>query len=231
MGVELPAPYLFIYHHRIQLSTLKDALPPPCRIQLSLLIDYVTEQYSDEYGAADALLAHKKIAPRYIRYLFKPGDLLVSRVNDQYMCYVSTSWPKINYQETISRTGAPTSGYSKSIPLYGSQEAEALAANHSITVHVCKVDVWQWAFDGNFERQFTELQLEIPVAGDKARNLGLKGKAEDSVKSGKPKDLEDEINISDLNVFPIAYAAAAIIDNCRRRGKTFWKCRRRTYVS
>ena len=88
---ELPAPYLFIYHSRKNLGQFQDSLPLPAQIQLSLLSNYVTEQYADEYAAADSLLSQNKISPEYVRYLFKPGDILVSRTEGQYLGYIATS--------------------------------------------------------------------------------------------------------------------------------------------
>ena len=39
------------------------------------------------------------------------------------------------------------------------------------------------------------------------------------------------MKISDLDVFPIQYASPEIVEECRRRGKMFWKCRKQWLVS
>ena len=130
-SVELPAPYLFIYHSRTSLKKFQDSMPSHAQPQISLLLRYVSEQYADEYAAADSLLSRNKISPESLRYLFKPGDLLVSRVNGQYMGFVSTSWPRITSHK---------------------HDSQARMASERKTVHVCKLDVWHWAFDGNFQR-------------------------------------------------------------------------------
>ena len=118
------------------------------------------------------------------------------------------------------------------LPFYGTQDAAASVATDKITVHVCQINVWHWDFDGNFQRQYETLCLEIPAVEGEGKNAtDVKGKnsVETEGKEHKP-DLRGK-DISELNVFPIHYASAEIIDKFRRRGKTFWKCRNRSYVS
>ena len=231
VSLELPAPYLFIYHSRKSLERFQDNLPVHAKTQLSLLLNYVTKQYIDEYATADSLLSRNKISPKFLRYLFKPGDLLVSRVDGQYKGYISTSWPKISSNKKVSRMQAATSQIGTAMSLYGSQDADTRMANDEITVHVCKVKVWDWAFDGNFQRKHSMLDLDIPAVEDGENDTDTKGKGKVTAQGEKPKNDMGATNISDLNVFPMQYASAEIVDNCRRRGKTFWKCRTRSYVS
>lgn len=231
VSLELPAPYLFIYHSRKGLDRFQDNVPGHAKAQLSLLLAYVTEQYAEEYATADSLLAQNKISPKLLHYLFKPGDLLVSNIDGQYQGYVSKSWPKIDHNKTISRMRAVRSQMGTAVSLYGSQDAKARMANDQVTVHVCVVEVWHWAFDGNFQRQHSTLSLEIPAVGNDENATDTKGNGKITPQNDRPKDNVGEKKISELNVFPMQYASAEIVDNCRRRGKTFWKCRVRCYVS
>lgn len=229
---ELPAPYLFIYHNRNSLEQLQPSLSVPAKSQLSLLWKYVTEQYADEYAAADSLLSQDKISQQHIPYLFKPGDLLVSRADDQYTGYVANSWPKISGKKKVSRMGAAPSRSGTTLPFYGSQDAASSMATDKITVYDCQISVWHWDFDGHFQRKHETLCLEIPAIEDEGEDATeTKGnnrvQAEGRAHKG---DLKGK-TISELNVFPIRYASADITDNVRRRGKTFWKCRNRSYVS
>ena len=207
------------------METFQDSLHVHARAQLALLLSYVTERYADEYAAADSLLSQSKIVPKLLHYLFKPGDLLISRVDGQYQGYVAKSWPVKTRTRTRMRAAIPYVG----MPLYGSQEADIRMANDKITVHSCDVNVWHWDFDGNFQRQNSTLCLEI--VEDRGNETDIKGKRKLTGKSDISKYDMSEQNISDLNVFPMQYASADIVDICRRRGKTFWKCRTRSYVS
>ena len=230
-SVELPAPYLFIYHSRRSLEKFQDSIPKHAQAQLSLLLRYVTEQYADEYAAADSLLSRNKISPEHLRYLFKPGELLVSRVDGQYMGFVSTSWPRISSDKQVSRERASRSQPSMPTFLYEPHDSQERMAIDTITGHVCKLDVWHWGFDGNFQRQHETLSLEIPAAEDDGEDTDINGKKTAEVQGEKTKKGLEERKISDLNVFPMQFASAEIVDKCRRRGKTFWKCRIRSYVS
>ena len=228
---ELAAPYLFIYYSRKSLKLFLDSLPLIAKPQLSLLSDFVTEEYGDEYSAADSLLSQGKISPEHVRYLFKPGDLLVSRVDGQYMGYVSTSWPKISYDKQVSPMRATSSGNGTALSLYGSQDAEARMATKKVTVNVCRVSVWHWDFDGNFQRIHKLLELAHPAIEDGKNAADIKGKGMAATQGKEYKRGLGEKNISDLNIFPMRFAPAEIVDKCRRRGKTFWKCRTRNFVS
>lgn len=229
---ELPAPYLFIYHSRKSLEEFENSLPLSAKTQLSLLSNYVTEQYADEYAAADSLLSQSKISPEYVHYLFKPGDLLLSRVDGQYMGYVATSWPKICWDKKVSRMRATASQNGIEIPLYRSKSAAARMATDKVTVYGCNISAWHWAFDGNFQRHHEKLCLEVPAVEDEGKNAtDAKGKNSVETEGKEHKPELREKNISELSVFPIQYASAEIVDKCRRRGKTFWKCRNRSYVS
>ena len=231
ISYELAAPYLFIYHSRKSLEDFQNSLPLPAKAQLPLLVKYVTEGYADEYAAADSLLSQGKISPVHVRYLFKPGDLLVSRVDGQYMGYVSTSWPMIHWNRKISRMQAHSSGNGPGLSLYGSQDADKRMAADKVTVHVCRVSAWRWAFDGNFQRIHDNLELELPAIEQGENAPDVKGKITVAAQGKEHKPRLGERNISDLNVFPMQFASAELVEKCRRRGKTFWKCRTRNYVS
>ena len=227
ISLELPAPYLFVFHSRKNLEKFQDSLPVYARAQLTLLLDYVTKQYADEYATADSLLSQNKISPKFLRYLFKPGDLLISRADGQYQGYVSKSWPVKT--RTTRRMRATTAYVGTAMPLYGSQLADMRMANDKITVHSCEVNVWHWDFDGSFQRQSSTLHLEIVEDG--GNETDNKGKRKVTAQGDMSETGMGEKNISDLNLFPIQYASAETVDICRRRGKTFWKCRTRSYVS
>lgn len=229
---ELQAPYLFIYHSRKGLEEFQNSLSWAAKTQLSLLSNYVMEQYAKEYAAADDLLSQKKISPEYAHYLFKPGDVLVSRVDGQYTGYVATSWPKCRRGKGESRMQCITSPNENSLHLYDSQNSAAGTVAGKATIQVCPITAWHWEFDGNFQRQHTVLRLEFPALDDESRNATNAEKTESAGRQGKEHKLDPKgTNLSELNVFPIQYASADIIDKCRRRGKTFWKCRNRRYVS
>ena len=227
---ELPAPYLFIYHSSKNLEDIQKRLSPSAQKQLSLLLNYVRERYGHEYAAADSLLSQNMISQEYVQYLFKPGDVLVSHIDGQYMGYVATSWPKTSFTKTqkLSRMGASVFEIDNRV----GQVASARLPGDKVTVHDWSISVWYWDFDGNFQRQVSTLHLEVPAEEDEGTNAtDVKGKHNVETKGNKNSIEPKGKNIAELNVFPIQYASAEIVDKLRRRGKTFWKCRERRFVS
>lgn len=234
---EVRAPYLFIYHSRHSLQGVYESLLRPGQAdQLSLLCNYVLEQYAHEYAAADNLLSQHKISPDYVHYLFKPGDVLVSRDDGHYTGFIATSWPQLSRSkeetpEALHRMPLDEaketyrSTMSKILPVSHSQSDATKAGTDRSKIQVCNINAWHWAFDGNFQREHTRLRLEIPVVQDEVMSNGEGGQGK------KRKPGLTGTNLSDLNVIPIRYASSDVVEKCRRRGKTFWKCRHRRLVT
>jgi len=232
ISYELPAPYLFMYHSRKNLEDIRDSLSLPAQQQLSILSDYITEQYGHEYAAADSLLLQNKISPEYVRYLFKPGDVLVARNDGQYTAYIAASWPKPGHTRTVSRMQAKSFGNGARAEFYGSKDTPGKMPGDKVKIQVWVISAWYWAFDGNFQRQNQTLQLEIPVdEDDSAGASDTKGKGTVEKKADNDSAEPKGKNIAELNVIPIQYTSEEIVDRLRRRGRTFWNCRSRRFVS
>jgi DNA polymerase III delta prime subunit len=88
----LVAPYLVVYHTRHVLENTLNKVNDKQRRQLTLLFDYILSEYADVYKTVDSLLERGKINARYIKYLFKPGDILVEGREDDTRGVLATSW-------------------------------------------------------------------------------------------------------------------------------------------
>ena len=73
--------------------------------------------------------------------------------------------------------------------------------------HLWRLSAWRWEFDGSFIRKYENLNLKLPANG------------------------MDEIAIADLDVYPLRFAPQSIVTQLQERGQTFWKCRKRRFVS
>ncbi|KAK7697421.1 hypothetical protein SLS64_013559 [Diaporthe eres] len=69
------------------------------------------------------------------------------------------------------------------------------------------VATYTWAFDGNFSKTYVDIDVY-----------------------GIPS-LEEPFNILDLRVYPLEFAEQDEVEALRKRGRMFWKCRTRNYVS
>lgn len=209
MSGQLFAPYFFAYHSRQHFDRIKDQLSAGERNHVNLLIQYLDEEFGQEYENVDFLLERKHISPHYLHYLFKPGEILVEKSNDEYTGYLSKSW-------ISDRTEHPMLNHVSHIfgELMGSDIHERPAKRGSESI-----DAWNFGFDGGFFQNNKTLYLQLGEEEFQMRsNAPPKSQSlEDLMKSAKP--------ITDLNVFPLKYASQDLIDMLRRRGETFWKCR------
>lgn len=227
---ELAAPYLFIFHQRGYPDTLSDSAKQTSREQLTSLWNHVIQKHGDEYTTADASLSTGKVTPDTLKYLFKPGDVVIQRKGDLYSGWVARSWAKhIKTYQTIREKARVVINRTSRIPLYGTETASKEMANERVWVQSWTIPAWNWDFDGNFQRKHQELSFFIVTENDPGPGPGTvyasKARTEDA------SSTSEDIPISGLEVFPIQYAPQEVVQQLRRRGKAFWKCRNRKLVS
>lgn len=217
---ELAAPYLFIYHNRHEMEDIKGELSAAAQDQLGLLLDYVTHVLGDEYYVADSLLGRKEILPEYVKYLFKPDDILVERVGDEYTGYIAKNWPSQSDEKPNRRARRP-----RGLNLHDLNLRDPIAQQSPRNPYVWKVKGMTCKFDGRFYRIRKELEFEVSPDGCPQQDTAAlePGRLAETQRRGKA--------ITDLRVFPLRYAPDGIVDMLRKRGDTFWRCRTRRLVS
>ncbi|KAI0876416.1 hypothetical protein GGS24DRAFT_451333, partial [Hypoxylon argillaceum] len=100
---EMDAPYLFIYHHRhkleglIQQDTHRDVLKP--------LLDFVYENYMDEYKKADEMLEKGLITPFHFNKLFKPNQMVISRQNPKGLTAAVLNYYPVEEMDVVAFEG------------------------------------------------------------------------------------------------------------------------------
>lgn len=80
---ELKAPYLFVFHQRNERERILQLLPESSHQQMAMLWDYVILSQGAEYAAADSRISIGNITAGTLKYLFRPGQLLVQRQDDE----------------------------------------------------------------------------------------------------------------------------------------------------
>jgi hypothetical protein len=101
--------------------------------------------------------------------------------------------------------------------LFGPNEIVVTVANNqplSYISEICpaledrhlELDCWSWDFDGLFRKEKSNLSVPWP---------------QDS----------DTVPISSLRVYPLRYDRSGLEERLRNRGKQFWACRKRNFVS
>jgi ATPase family associated with various cellular activities (AAA) len=148
----IPGPYLAIYHSRSAMNEFIQTLAQGCQKQLGLLLDYVFSQFGDEYAAADDLLARGRISLPYLKYLYKPNDVLVEFKDGDCLGFVSKSWPLNTRLREPSDEKYHPSVYSDPHTFKGATRPEC---------RICEIEGWSWRFDGTFSRRNVLSTLEL----------------------------------------------------------------------
>ncbi|KAI1411714.1 hypothetical protein F5Y13DRAFT_200698 [Hypoxylon sp. FL1857] len=227
---ELHAPYLFVFHQRDEWNLIQNSLSEASRKYMIMFWDYIIQQYGDEYAAADACISTGTITSKNVNYLFKPGEILVQRTGDKYLGWVARSWARFGRSfETTRRKAAEHTKNRFAIPLYGSKSASQHTSNQKVIVQDWTIAAWHWEFDGNFQRRDSVLSFSIQVVPDTKEITS--SRAKETTTTGEIALDQDSTPIPELGVFPIRHASREIVDQLRRRGQTFWRCRNRGFVS
>lgn len=258
---EIKAPYLFVYHHRVYWKDMLMQFPDAVRKHLNLLAIYVSDNYGQEYEAADAAFAQRRISVEHVKYLFQPGDILISRTNGQYRGLVANSWP----EEVASK---PTSGRPAERPrmrrsYHDASHAQSFDSDVDDSdfdideiVHgpsdadeVHKRDAMRWAFrriphwlrlkenDQEKTASTEEPSKEFSVRVWKWSFDGDFKREADKVTvrlSHAAENVSTEgkmWGMHELDLYPLKFAPEMLVQELRKRGMMFWECRKRRLIS
>ncbi|KAL9089773.1 MAG: hypothetical protein Q9165_005567 [Trypethelium subeluteriae] len=135
----LTSPYIFHYHFpkEIQESVELNALTQECGEEFQLLQQYLIAQTAPGEREADDLFNRGIVTPKYLRYLYPPGGLLVMNSDDGLV--------------VVRQNGALHLKSSRKINAYASDSQTWKAASISIS----KVE-----FDGEFRVKIEEAALD-----------------------------------------------------------------------
>jgi hypothetical protein len=203
---ELHAPYLFIYHSRHVLSDCTSQLKGQQLACWKLLIRYIFDEFGKEFSRADALISNSNISNKFMKYLFRPRDVLICHEGEQRLGYMATSWLKAEVSK-----GKPWNTRGNEVRTEFADELDQRDGEESRELNAQKVSwaiqTYCWRYNGSFYK--TSITVKV------SSNL-------------RP---HEEMPIRDLNVYPFDYADKKICDLLSLRGSTFWKCRNQRYVA
>jgi hypothetical protein len=206
---QILAPYLFMYYSAPFIPEVLPNLDVPSQKLIRQLQAAIEKSYGYEYDSAKMQAEKGRVARKHIKYLIRPGDVLVrneSGGNIPQAC-IATGW--IERPETVlEESQYEESDYiqKKRIPRYGPLANSA--SSRKLTTYVWEVPMWYWLFDGTFAKQ--ESRVDIIMS------LGYE---------------EESIRIQELNVYPLQYASDEVRSLLEKRGRTFWSLRNRRFVS
>ncbi|KAL1872404.1 hypothetical protein Daus18300_004374 [Diaporthe australafricana] len=148
---ELQAPYLFVFHQRNEWDRVRQLLPESSHQQMAMLWNYIVQSHGAEYTAADASMSNGLITTGLLKYLFKPGQLLLQSQDDEIQGWICADWPK------AARRAEKAS--QRQDNLIGAIKLEKLELAESSPKW--ELSAWHWDFDGNFHRRKATLPVSI----------------------------------------------------------------------
>lgn len=251
---EIKAPYLFIYHHRKYWKSLLSHCRSTVREHASLLTNYVSQNFGEEYEAADASFSQRKVSVEHVKYLFQPGDILVTKSAGKYRGVVASSWPgdsatvptdaendeDINLEKDDAEffpsepddTDLERTDTDEDVKRYN-----ILAAAMSNYPIFGKHDAAHGGFKKNNRGKATSKRTMAHVFGIRVCKWSFDGEFKREAdthslrlspgSSGEQK----EWVLHDLEIYPLRFAPESIVNQLRRRGEMLWMCRKRSIVS
>ena len=201
---EIRAPYLFAYYSIPLLASVQLHLSPLQNDLIMKLTDSILANYGDEYIEAKRLTSRGVITKKLMKYLIQPGDVLVK--NDALIprAYIATTWAA----EQDDRPDALSIEFRESRNHKKAKSKTSSSSSPEQRKYSWHIEVWSWEFDGCFRKVEQVVKLQLKVSGDSI-----------------------EVDINNLNFFPIKYGSRELKTTLEERGKTFWKCRIKNFVS
>lgn len=91
--LHMPAPYLFLYHHRTEITEAIENSKGSDREHIELLKGFLDDNYGNEYDDADELFKKGMVSEKHLPKLFKPNKVIVTMKDGEPLAYVIHWWP------------------------------------------------------------------------------------------------------------------------------------------
>ncbi|KAF6221504.1 hypothetical protein HO133_002360 [Letharia lupina] len=106
--------------------------------------------------AAKRRAAKGMVSRRLVKYLVRPGDVLVRTQDAVPHAYVATTWAK---EGKPDREGSRKSEEGRPLTLNAEKKQGPRKRTYKF-----EVAAWSWAFDGSFERKRTTIKIQLNVS-------------------------------------------------------------------
>lgn len=204
---QILAPYFFMYYSTSFIPDILPKLEVSHQNLIKQLQTVIDKGYGYEYESAKLQAQKGMVARQHLKYLFRPGEVLVGKDSVGLQAYIATGW--IDLSETVHEDAEyehPDSVQRRRIPRYG--PLANTKGNRKLKTYIWTVPAWRWEFNGIFEKRNVNLKVRMSIGYD-----------------------EESVDIASLNVHPLKYAADGTKTLLERRGRTFWAARHRKFVA
>ncbi|ORX96973.1 hypothetical protein BCR34DRAFT_607469 [Clohesyomyces aquaticus] len=205
---QLAAPYLFMYYSEPFIAEVLPELELISQNLIKQLQTAINKSHGYEYESARNQAKHGLVARHLLKYLIRPGDVLISNSEKNPKAYIAIGW--IEKPEEPLDEDSKYEDYDnvrrKRIPKYG--PLSKLPGSKKRTAWFWSVPVWYWAYDGVFSKEEYPLGIVMDIGYE-----------------------EETVPITSLNIYPLKYAPKETVELLERRGRNFWSMRYRRFVA
>jgi hypothetical protein len=211
----IPAPYLFMYSAESFVDEVKRTMDPTSRRLIELLRESIHKSHGAEYASAKAHFRKGLVSGSLLKYLFQPGEILVSPDGPNTRAFRALDWAEEvplkeqededNEKQTNLMRGKRKKPAQKS---KGGRSTNKLGLDAESIMCKWNIPVCSWAYNGVFEMLESKEEVRMQVVNAKG-----------------------SVKIQSLNIFPLRYGPTELRTTLETRGHTFWKIRFKKLVS
>lgn len=206
-GFTLREPELFWYHYQSHFAKDIELLPTMQKNAMRLFQHWVEHEYGAEWRYVEARFREGLVSPASLKYLVKPGDVLVSYRASKVESSMAQMWARLGSfdEDTTTRrvdwNRAPLMSDMKA----SRTEWEVPPHIHSSPAPIYEwgVQSWGWMFDG-FTFRPSVKQTSVKMIAESPQHF---------------------VKISSLDTIPIRFADKDLEERLRKRGHTSWRLR------
>jgi hypothetical protein len=206
---EIATPYLFMYYSIPYIPDILPDLDPLSRSLVEKLQKSIEDSHGYEYTSANLQFRKGLVARHLVKYLIRPGDVLVSPKGPSTQAYIALDWP--------TEREPPIDGHPEDYEEYDRYRRRKMprwrpearpSGGRKFLRYEWMIPVWHWRFDGDFEMTQTQLTLRMKSTYE-----------------------EEAVNINELNILPLEHGPRRWRKQLETRGEMFWKLRFKKFVS
>ncbi|KAJ5026296.1 hypothetical protein J3E73DRAFT_213141 [Bipolaris maydis] len=142
---EIHEPYLFWFFSRTYVEEALKSLSAKDKKLINLFRDWIEGSYGEEWSYIDSEFEKGVVCPMSVKYLVRPGDVLISRKAEKIDAYIATTWPQF-FEPKSSRN-------------------QKVAKED----YLWTIEAWSWSFDGEFKKTTQVLRLKIAARTERVR--------------------------------------------------------------
>lgn len=194
-------PSPYMFWYMYRSTEALDCVDLPYLEPMRLLTGWIEDTYKDRYEFSKRCLDRGVVTLSTMPFLFQPGDVVVWKEKDEWNASVCRRWP--------SQTSSPIIYWNTNRTDWtAGRVGGAILTETKQFSTTWEFESWKFHYDGSFKRDISVQKVVF-----------------------KASSLDEEVRIAKLNIYPLKFADEEVKSLLEERGRRFWRCRYRNFVS